>query len=76
MQFLVVLEQIRVLIGTSHLEVSSPRPFRFALNLVPEVQDFFDFQPLSFQQKTSGRGVHFVTGITLNLKGREMNQSA
>src|SRR6266516_4277292 len=65
----IVLEQILAVVCAMHFEIISARPFRQALDLIPAVQHFGDFNPLIVHKKAARRFVGFLTGVALDLDG-------
>lgn len=72
-RFQLVLEKILALIRAAHLEVICMQPLRPALDLMPTIHHFLDFDPLLLPLKPPRRLIRLVACVTLNLNGNKLH---
>src|SRR5208282_2139485 len=72
-RFQIVFQQIRMPVHAPHFEIIGARPFWFALDLVPTVEDFLHLDSLFFPDEATRRFVGLGSGVTFDLNWDELH---
>jgi len=72
-RFQIVFQQIRMAVCAPHFEIIGARPFGFAFDLMPTVEDLLHLDGLFFPAEATRRLVSLGSGVTFNLDRDELH---